>query len=197
MKLSLNRFQLSLLFGITLSTLPAASSLGQASSPKDISFVYAHGKINGQEYTNDYFGLTLAMENVQFTRGAFVSSNGKRARLVDAEATTKKPEEKYEIAVLADLLTANPLIRSPEQYIQAVRHGLEKEGLVTVSGESPTEISGIHFVSGIMRESNEKQGYYRGIYTTFLNGYILSIDVTAASPERLTKIVQGMVHFKN
>ncbi len=197
MKLSLNRLQMSLVFGITLSTLASTLSLGQTSSPKDISFIYAHGKIDGHEYTNDYFGLTLTLENVQFTRGAFVSSNGGRARLVDAEATTKKPEEKYEIAVLAALLSANPLIRSPEQYVRAVRHELEKEGLATVSEEASTEISGVHFVSGIMRESNEKQGYYRGIYTTFLNGYILSLDVTAASPERLTKIVQSMVHFKN
>jgi hypothetical protein len=197
MKLSLNMFQIPLVFGITLSMSAVAFSLGQTSYPKDISSVYAQGKINGQEYGNDYFGLTLALENAQFTAGAFVSSEGKRARLVDAQANTKKQEEKYEIAVLADLLAQNPLIHSPEQYVRAVRHGLEKEGLVAVSEESPTEISGVHFVVATMRANNEGHAYYRGLYTTFLNGYILSLDVTATSPERLAKIVQSMVHFKN
>jgi hypothetical protein len=197
MKLSSNRIQNPFVVGIALSMFVVTFGLGQTTSPKDISYVYAQGKTNGQEYRNDYFGLTLAPENAQFTAGAFVSSEGKRARLVDAQANAKNREDKYEIAVLADLLAANPLIHSPEQYVRAVRHGLEREGLATVSQESPVDISGIHFVATTMRVSDEGNAYYRGLYTTFLNEYILSLDVTAASPERLTKIVQSMVHFKN
>jgi len=195
MKLSSNRVQNPFVLGIVLSMLVVAFGLGQTTSPKDISYVYAQGKINGQEYRNDYFGLTLALESVQFTRGAFVSSEGKRARLVDAQASTKNREDRYEIAVLADLLAANPLIHSPEQYVRAVRHGLEREGLATVSQESPVDISGIHFIATTMRANDVGNTYC--LYTTFLNEYILSLDVMAASPERLTKIVQSMVHFKN
>jgi hypothetical protein len=162
----------------------------------DISVVYSEGKISGQEYRNDYFGLTLAPENAQFTEGAFLSPKGKRARLVDAQANSKNWKDKYEIAILADALAANPLVHSPEQYVRSVRHALEKEGLVTVSEESATEISGLHFIAAIMRVTDEGQGHHRGLYTTFLNGYILSLDVTAVSPERVNKIAQGMVHFK-
>jgi len=189
-------FRVGVALGIALGLFGGEFARGQAPATEDISLVYAQGKIVGPQYINDYFGLTLAPENGQFTAGAFVSPNGKRARLVDAQAKAKGREDLYEIAVLADLLAANPLIHSPEQYVRAVRHGLEKEGLTTVSEESPTEISGVHFVSAVMKVTDQEHSHYRGLYSTFLNGYILSLDVTAASPERLTKIVQSAVHFK-
>src|SRR5260370_37414966 len=107
--------QMRLVFGIALGLLGSALTLGQTSSRKDILFVHAQGKISGQEYRNDYFGLTLVAENAQFTAGAFVSSQGKRARLVDAQANSKNWEDKYEIAILADALADNPLVHSPEQ----------------------------------------------------------------------------------
>jgi hypothetical protein len=196
MTLSLSRFRIRLVLGIALCVFGAVFAIGQAPPLKDISLVYAQGKIVGSEYRNDYFGLTLTPGNAQFTAEAFVSSEGKRARLVDAQADAKNSEDKYEIAVLADLLAANPLIHSPEQYVRAVRHGLEKEGLATISEESPTEISGIHFVYAVMKVTAEGHTHYRGLYTTFLNGYILSLDVAAASPERLMKIVQIAVRLK-
>jgi len=192
----LNGVHMRLVFGIALGLLASTFCIGQTSSPKDISYVYAQGKVVGQEYRNEYFGLTLAPENAQFTAGAFVSTEGKRARLVDAQANSKNWEDKYEIAILADALAANPLVHSPEQYVRAVRHQLEKEGLVTVSEESSTEISGMHFVAAAVRVNDQDHSHYRGLYTTFLNGYILSLDVTAASPERLRTIVHSMVHFK-
>jgi hypothetical protein len=185
-----------IVFGIALGLLIGAHTLGQTPSPKDISSVYAQGKIIGQEYRNDYFGLTLVVKNAQFTAGAFVSLEGKRARLVDAQANSKNWEDNYEIAILADALAANPLVHSPEQYVRAVRHQLEKEGLTTVSEESSTENSGMHFVAATMRVNDQDHSHYRSLYTTFLNGYILSLDVTAVSPERLKTIVQSMAHFK-
>ena len=197
MTLLLNMFRTALVFGVALIVLSGSTTPGQAPSPENISIVYAQGKILGQEYKNDYFGLSLKTENAHFTAAAFVSSQGQRARLVDAVADAKSWKDKYEIAVLADLLSANPLIRSPEQYVRSVRLALEREGLTTLKQESPAKISSIDFVSAVMQVNGEEHAHYRGLYTTFLNGYILSLDVSATSPERLTEIVQNMVHFKN
>jgi hypothetical protein len=163
---------------------------------KDISDIFAGGKISATEYKNDYFGLTLIPTNAQFTQGGFVSANGKRARLIDAEANTMKYEDRYEIAILADALSANPLIRSAAQYVRSVRHEFEKEGMETVQEETPIDISGLHFVEATMKVTEQGRTHYRGMYTTFLNGYILSIDVTAASQERMKQIVLDTVHFK-
>jgi hypothetical protein len=175
-----------------------ASVPATAQTPtKDISAVIAEGKVNGTQYKNDYFGLTLTPVNAQFTQGGFVNPGGSRARLIDAEANAKNLEDRYSIAILAAALSANPLVRSPEQYLRSVRHQFEqREGMTTVSEESPIEISGVRFVQATMKVTGQGQTHYQGMYTTFLNGYILSIQVNAPTPERLQQIVLSMVKFK-
>jgi uridylate kinase len=177
------------------ASVPATT---KAQTPiKDISAVFAEGKINGNEYNNDYFGLTLTPVNAQFTQGSFANSGGSRARLINAEANTKNFEDRYSIAILAAALSANPLVRSPEQYVRSVRHQFEqREGMSTVQEESAIEISGVRFVQATMKATEQGQTHYQGIYTTFLNGYILSIQVEAPTPERLQQIVLSMVKIK-
>ena len=79
-----------------------ALTVGAQTPIKDIASVFAEGKIHGYEYTNDYFGLTLTAVNAQFTEGGFVSSEGKRARLIDAQCNAESWGDKYEIAILAE-----------------------------------------------------------------------------------------------
>jgi hypothetical protein len=162
---------------------------------KDITAVYADGKVADGQYKNAYFGLTLTPENAQFTQGGFVSSEGQRARLVDAQANAANWDDRYEIAILADALSANPLVTSPTQYVRSVRHQLEKERFETVQAESAIEISGSKFVYATMKIAEDGKTHYRGLYTTFLNGYILSLDVTVGSAARLKSILK-MVKFE-
>jgi hypothetical protein len=164
---------------------------------KDISEVYAGGKVNGNEYTNDYFGLTLLAGSGQFTAGGFVSAEGRRARLVDVEANPENWQGKFEIAVLADLLAANPLIHSPEQYVRAVRHQFEQQGMETEKAESPTEVAGLTFVRAVLKVSDSGHVHHRAIYTIFLKGYILSLDVSAATSEEIEQLVANAVRFKS
>jgi len=170
-----------------------AFAYAQGKATKDISAVYAEGKINETEYKNDYFGLTLTAEPGRFTNGAFISSEGKRARLVDVQGNPSNFEDKYEIAVLADSLAANSLIHSPEQYVRSVRHQLEKEGMGTEKTESSLKVSGVPFVQAILRVSDGGRIHYRAIYTTFLNGYIFSLDVSALTPEKIAQVVTKTV----
>ena len=173
----------------SLAVTPAQTAV------KDISVVYADGKVTGNQYRNDYFGLTLKPVGGKFTQGGFISPQGKRARLIDVEANAKNWEDKYSIAILADALSANPLIHSPDQYLRSVRHQLEREGLVTVQEESPVEISGLRFFQATMKSGGPGPVHFQGMYTTFLNGYIVSLQVEAPSQSRLKEIL-AMVTFK-
>lgn len=182
---------------VLLTFLTAALVLaanGQVAT-KDIKEVFAEGKVTNGQYRNDYFGVTLTPVGAQFTEGGFVSPSGNRARLIDAQANAANWDDKYEFAILADARSANPLITSPEQYVRSVRHNLEKEGFVTVQAEAPLQISGVPFVFATMKVADQGRNHYRGIYTTFRNGYILSLDVSAPSLARLQGLLT-LVKFK-
>jgi hypothetical protein len=183
-------FLLALLFS-------AVVTQAQIKPTKDISVVYAEGKTTGTEYKNEYFALTLTAAPGQFTQGGFVSSKGKRARLVDVENNSSNFQDKFEIAVLADSLAANPLVQSPEQYARSVRHQFEKEGMKTERAESPIEVSGLPFVQAILKVNEGGSSHYRAFYTTFLNGHILSLDVSAATPEKIAQVVTRAVKFES
>lgn len=165
--------------------------------PKDISSVVAVGKVNANQYENEYFGLTLAADDANWKAPSFVNVEGRRARLVDALSKSHIWEKVYTFSILADLLSNRPLLQSTTQYVRSVRHQMEREGLQTIREEFPIEVSGIRFTGAVLKESDDRgRIHVRGIYSTFLNGYILSLDVTAPTEERLQQLVSSMVKFK-
>ncbi len=183
------------LAGLVLVCASLAVATAQT-AVKDISAVYAEGSVIGNQYRNDYFGLTLTpVGGGKFTKGGFISSQGKRARLIAVEANAENWDDKYSIAILADALSANPLIHSPDQYLRSVRHQFEREGLVTVQEESPLEISGLRFFQATMKTGGPGPAHFQGMCTTFLNGYIVSLQVEAPSQARMKDIL-AMVTFK-
>ena len=100
------------------------------------------------------------------------------------------------VGLLVDSLTKNPRILTPEQYVIAVRHQLEKEGSSTVREEFSIDVSGVKFVGAVLKVKFGSQFYYRGLYGTFLNGYILSFDVKADTAERVPELLASAVRFK-
>jgi len=182
--------RLAALIFIAFAIVPAAQT-----PPKDIADIYAEGKVSGNVYTNDYFGVTLTLESGAFTKGGFSSTQGKRARLIDAASNATNWQDKFDIAILADLLAANPRIRSAEQYVRAVRHQFEKEGMETFQEETPIKVSGVPFIEAVLKVKDSGPGHYRAIYTAFRNGYILSLDVSAATPEKITQLVSTTIKF--
>ena len=110
--------------------LCASLSIGAAAQTPipEISAVFVAGKVAGNQYTNDYFGPTLTTTDAEFTKGGFISSEGKRARLIDAEANAKKWEDKYSVAILTDALSANPLIHSPRSTSGVLVSSFKKKG---------------------------------------------------------------------
>jgi len=183
---------------IFLFFLPAlfSAAAGQQQSHKDISAVFAEGKISNGQYTNEYFGLTLKPDGAQFVpQGAFISPEGKRARLVYAQRDAATWADKYSVALLADALSANPSIKSPEQYLRIVRHNFEHEGLVTAQEETATKISGVPFIKVVMKTRDSKP-HFQAMYSSFLKGYIFSVQIEAPSVERAQQIVDTLITFK-
>jgi hypothetical protein len=73
---------------------------------------------------------------------------------------------------------------------------LEKEGEWTVHQEFAVEIAGRPFVGAIMGVKGPQVSYFRGMYSTFTNGYILSFDLTAVKPEVIEREVSKLVKFR-
>jgi hypothetical protein len=178
--------------------LTASTGLVAQQKPvEDIAAVYAEGKTTGTTYKNAYFGLTLDVAPGEFTKGGFLSSEGKRARLIDAHNHAGNQDDRFEIAVLADLQAANPRVLSPDIYVRSVRHSFEREGAVTEFAEKPVTISGVQFTCAVVRQKAEGEvTHYTGIYSTFLNGYIFSIQASAGTPEKVEALVSRAVKLE-
>lgn len=100
----------------------------------------------------------------------------------------------YAFEVLADTLAKYPQLQSPTHYVRSVRHQLEREGLRTVREEFPITIGGVEFTGAILEEQvPEGRKYYRGMYSAFRDGFVLSFDVEAASPEKVNEVVVRVV----
>jgi len=175
------------------------AAVGEPAAPPqpDISVVVAAGKVSGDKYKNLFFRLTIDAPHAKLEIAPLVNASEKRARLVQILADSAKFDERYTFGVLADTLSMYPQLQSAAHYVRSVRHQLEKEGLTTVHEESPVLVSGVPFTGATMQEQTpEGRKYFRGLYTTFLYGYILSFDVEASSERRLNDLVTTLVHFE-
>jgi hypothetical protein len=178
-----------LVVGITL--LVSATILGQA--PKsDISLVVAAGKVNGDVYGNTYLGISLTAPKARFTAPSLVNVAGRRARLVNVVYDSPQGAMNYTLGLMADSLENYPKGMSTTVYVRSVRHQLERDGLMTHREEFPVVISGIHFTGAVLKVPEKPNfGYYRGIYSAFINGYVVSLEVQSSSEERIEQLLSS------
>jgi len=163
---------------------------------KDVASLIAAGKITGNQYQNDFLGLTFTAEGGHVKPGSVTNLAAGRARILEALSDSSAPESSYSFAILVDGAANYPQIKSPTQYVRSVRHALEREGLKTLREEFPVEISGLSFTGAIMEVPGEQVPYFRGMYCTFSNGYIVSFDLTARKEEVIEKLASRLVKFK-
>ncbi len=175
-----------------------AISLAKTKKSGDISTVAAAGAVTGSRYTNPYFKLAVDAPNATLSLNPLGHTAGERARLLQVLPKQTKWDDTYTFAVLADKLTNYPQSQSPARYVRYIRQQLEKEGLPTVREEFPISIAGVEFTGAILQEAVPSgRKYYRGIYSTFRSGYILSFDVEATSEDKLNEVVSRLVGFMN
>jgi TonB family protein len=183
----------------TTDALSHAESCAASQTVGDIKSVVAAGKVIANQYSNEYFGLSVTAYNGEIQAPVFVNAEAQRARLMDAFALLKVHPFRYSMGVLVDSCAKNPLIYSLEQYVRAVSHQLTKESVETlepIREEFPIDISGVRFVGTVMKVSIRGQVYYRGVYATFLNGYIFGLDVKADDTERLQELLISMIRLQ-
>lgn len=169
----------------------------QAPRKADISTVAAAGAISEHRYTNSFFKLTIYAPNATLELTPQVNEGEQRARLVQLLSKQAKWEDTYTFAVLADSLTKYPQLQAPAQYVRSVRQQMERQGLLTVRQEFPITIGGVQFTGAVLQEQVASgRKYYRGIFTTFRDGYILSFDAEAASGDKLNDLVKRLVKIE-
>jgi len=178
-----------------LVNLVLTLALAVQSADADISAVVHAGSVESDRYENTFFHLTLTAEHADWQAPSFVNVEGRRARLVDALSRSLAWEDTYTFSILADSLLNHPQLESTTIYVRSVRHQLEKQGLQTIREEFPIDVSGTHFIGAILRENDRGRAHVRGMYSTLLNGYVLSLDVTASSEDRLRRLVTTMLEF--
>jgi hypothetical protein len=183
------------LFFLTALAVFASYSPAQVVQ-RNVVDVVAQGRVAGYQYQNDYFGLTITVEHAKFTAPSFVQATAQRARLVDALCDSTDWDSKYSIGVVADSLAVNPQIKLPTDYLNIFRHRFEKEGEQMVGEESAVDIAGVKFVAAVLKSADTGRTHFHGVYVAFQRGYIVLLDVTAASPERLNKVLADCVKWK-
>ena len=86
-----------------------------------INDVAAAGQIVDGKYKNSFLGLTVDAPNSTQTLNPLVVNRAQRARLVQVLAKQASWEDTYTFAVLADLLSVNPLTKKPSDYLSNLR----------------------------------------------------------------------------
>jgi hypothetical protein len=102
----------------------------------------------------------------------------------------------YTLALLVEALQNFPKGTSTEVYLRSARHRVELDGLKTQREEFPLTISGSPFTGAVLFLFEKPNfGYYRGLYSTVLNGYFVTIEVQCGSEERLQKLLSSAVRI--
>ena len=116
------------------------------------------------------------------------------ARLLNAVYDSPDGAKNYTIGLMVDSLDNYPKTMPTATYVRSVRHQLEKDGLLTEREEFPVNISGVAFTGAILKVPEKPNfGYRRGIYSTFLNGYVLSLEIQARDQERIQQVLSFAV----
>lgn len=180
---------------VGIALLVSMAAQGQA--PKsDMSSVVAAGKVTGDVYLNTYFGISLTAPEAHWEASRLADVAGRRARLIDAAYDSGEQGEGYTLALLVESLQNFPKGTSTEVYLRSARHRVELDGLKTQREEFPLTISGIPFTGAVLILFEKPNfGYYRGLYSTVLNGYFVTIEVQAGSEERLQKLLSSAVRI--
>jgi TonB family protein len=175
--------------------IPAEARLARA---VDLPSLIASGEVDGKGYSNTYFGVSFTAQDAIFTAPSEVDNQGRNVRLVDAVVRAQKREDRYAISILADRLSNYPDLKSRKDYVEHMTAQLmgRQTGAKRSRDPFPYVISGIEFVGMILQEPDESgTSHFRGMFSTVMKGYILSLDIAATSEQKVLKSASS-IEFK-
>lgn len=162
----------------------------------DIGSVIASGKVEGPRYWNQYFGVSFTAPRATFTTPSLIDDKGRNVRLIDAVAGAQTREDMYTISILADRLSNYPDLKSRTEYVEGISRQLQREGAKRNRHTFPYIIADVEFVATILQESGSSDmSHFRGIFSTVMKGYVLSLDISATSEDQVLKIASS-IEFK-
>ena len=159
----------------------------------DVAALIASGKVEGEGYRNQYFGISFIAPGGTFTAPSVVEEQGRNVRLVEAIVSPLKREGRYTISILADPLSNYPTLKSRTEYVNGISGQLEREGAKKSRDAFPYVISGVEFTCAMLRESDGPDpSHFRGIFSTVMKGYASSLDIAAPSEDRVLKTASSI-----
>ena len=178
-----------------------SSSMMQAQAAKsDFSSMVAAGKVNGDIYQNPILGITLSAPKAHWDVRGPISAASRQGRLIDAVYDSgvpeRGPQENYTLGLLVESQEIYPKGITLDQYVRGLRQRVEDEN-VGISREGfPLTVQEVPFVGTVFRfYERQNFGYYRGLYSTILNGYFVTIEVQCGEEERLQKLLSFAVQI--
>jgi hypothetical protein len=152
----------------------------------------AAGKVNGDIYQNSILGITLSAPKAHWDVRGPIRAASRQGRLIDAEYNSgvpeRGPQENYTLGLLVESQENYPKGTTLDQYVRGLRQRVEDEN-VKISREGyPLTVQQVPFVGTVFRFYERPNfGYYRGLYSTILNGYFVTIEVQCGEEERPQK----------
>ena len=163
----------------------------------DIKTVTAAGHVNGKEYENSYFGVSVQLPeaNEHMALNTLVAEN--RAILLEASNVQGSIDQRHNFVVVAHSADI-PGLTSTAQFVRSAQHQLEREGLQTVRAEIPVTIGGREFIQSDLKMESKDERYWKAVLFTQIKGYMFGFWVEAANQEQLDKLTKldGRVHFR-
>jgi hypothetical protein len=184
------------LTAVGLALLALLSAQAQVPTPRkgSISSVILSGKVDADVYSNGDLGISVTAPKAHWhwPDPDKVDLIRNRARLVDAvydsAVPERGPQENYTLGLLAESQESYPKGTTLDQYVRSLRQRVEDDNVKLFRDGFPLTIQGVPFVGTVFRFYEKAAfGYYRGLYSTVLNGYFVTIEVQCGDEERLVK----------
>lgn len=170
---------------------------GQAVKSEFASMVAA-GKVDGDIYQNSVLGITLSAPKAHWDVRGPISAASRQGRLIDADYNAgvpeRGPQENYTLGLLVESQSIYPKGTTLDQYVSTLRQRVEDEKVKIYRERFPLTAQDVPFVGTIFRFYERSDfGYYRGLYSTILNGYFVTVEVQCGEEERLQKLLSAAV----
>jgi hypothetical protein len=178
---------------------PLLTMQGQAVKG-DFSTMVAAGKVNGDVYQNSILGITLSAPKAHWDVRGPISTARRQGRLIDAVYDSGVPErgphENYTLGLLVESQENYPKGTTLDQYVRGLRQRVEDENVRMFHDAFPLTVQEVPFLGAVFRfDERQNLGYYRGLYSTLLNGYFVTVEVQCGDEERLQKLLSSALQI--
>lgn len=106
------------------------------------------------------------------------------------------PQENYTVGLLVESHVTFQEGTTLDRYVRSLRQRVEDDKVKIDHEAFPLTVQDVPFVGTVFRFYERPDfGYYRGFYSTILNGYFVTIELQCGGEERLQKLLSDIVRI--